>query len=197
MKHVRDSPKFQAYSQGMTITLKESLFAKNRRETSRRHGQLKGAGTISGTLRGNAVLQRDENGNGECVLFPMRRRCPGELHLLHRSRRKNNRGERVRAAERTLAFTTIYSMSLSICWLWVEVVLYRWITHGHGFDLASSSANLILSARTDAGAAPAPMGRQSGVLRNRRGNGCGRSGITTRDFTKRAPQRDRRRCLRR
>ncbi len=93
--------------------------------------------------RGIHVLQRDENGLEKCVgCFLCAAACPARCIYIEAA--ENTDAQRISAGER---YASVYNIDYSrciFCGYCVEVLPTDAITHGHGFELATSNINALI-----------------------------------------------------
>ena len=126
-----------AIAKGMSITFREMLQPTVVENYPDGPGPLKGA-KLQERFRGVHVLQRDENGLEKCVAcFLCAAACPSNCIYIEAA--ENTATHRVSGAER---YAKVYNIDYNrciFCGYCVEACPTDAITHGHGFELATST----------------------------------------------------------
>jgi len=99
--------------------------------------------TVQARYRGIHVLQRDENGFEKCVAcFLCSAACPANCIYIEAA--ENVESKRISAGER---YARVYNIDYSrciFCGYCVEACPTDAITHGHGFELATTNINAMI-----------------------------------------------------
>ncbi len=142
-----------AIAKGMSVTLREMFQPTVVENYPDGPGPLKGA-KVQERFRGAHVLQRDENGMEKCVAcFLCAAACPSNCIYIEAA--ENTATQRVSGAER---YAKVYNIDYNrciFCGYCVEACPTDAITHGHGFELASTDAGQLVY-RKEQMLAPAP-----------------------------------------
>ena len=98
---------------------------------------------VQARYRGIHVLHRDESGLEKCVgCFLCAAACPARCIYIEAA--ENTDAERISAGER---YASVYNIDYSrciFCGYCVEACPTDAITHGHGFELATSNINVLI-----------------------------------------------------
>src|ERR1700741_1664003 len=128
---------FSTLVKGFSITLR-TMF---RKTTTERYPEV--PPSVAARYRGIHVLQRDENGFEKCVgCFLAAPACPE--NCIYTEAAKNTEANRISAGER---YARVYNIDYSrciFCGYCVEACPTDAITHGHGFELATTNINSMI-----------------------------------------------------